>query len=766
MRAAAPRAPWRAPDALRGRGATAGPCLVRLATACAALALHALPGGAPAQPDAAPPSAAARPKVCLVLSGGGARGAAHIGVLKVLEELRVPIDCLAGTSMGSIVAAAYASGTTLEELERVVASMSSQLLFTELPPRAERSVRRKQDDLTLLAAPEVGLRDDGTLLLRKGIVSGVQLETVLRRLSKVHGYQRFDELPIPFRAVATDLVTGKAVVLDEGELAAAMRASMSVPAAIEPARVGDRLLVDGGLTNNLPVDVVRAMGAQTVIAVNLGTPLLKPEELTSIFGVTSQMVNILTEQNVQASLASLKPTDILILPELGDFSASDFDHLPATVPIGEAAARREAGRLAALSVPAAEYAAWQARRTAGPPAVVAPVDEIRFGNLQRVNPEIARSVMRTRPGEPIDQEVLDQDLRRLYGTEDFEHVNYRLIEEPGRRILSVEAAEKSWGPNYLRFGLGLSSDFSGDAFFNLLASYRRTWMNRLGGEWRADLQVGRTNRFYTEFYQPLETSQTFFVVPSVQYERRSVEVFREDDRIATYDLSGTHVALDVGAQFTRYGEFRIGLVRADSRVTLDTGPAFLQPAREYPSYTGITARAVVDQLDSVNFPRFGYGGSLHLLSARTGLGSDVDFTRADADLRYVHSFGEHTFNLGFKFGGRLGSDPLPTLALFQWGGLLQQSGYPTGALLGEEIQFGRLVYYRRLVRPSFLEGVYGGLSLEVGRVRRPLLPDNEQGVLTSGALLLGVDTPLGPFYLAYGRSSHGFDSFYVYLGRP
>ena len=245
-----------------------------------------------------------RPRICLVLSGGGARGAAHNGVLKVLEEMHVPIDCIAGTSMGSIVGAAYASGTPLDEMEATIASMSTRQLFKELPPREERAVRLKKDDATLLAPAEVGL-GDGQLLLPHGLVSGVQLETVLRGLSKVRGFHEFDKLPIPFRAVATDLVTGKAVVLSQGDLAGAMRASMSVPAAIDPVRLEDRVLVDGGLTNNLPVDVARAMGADIVIAVNLGTPLLRPESLGSILGVTSQMVNILTEQNVRASLASM-----------------------------------------------------------------------------------------------------------------------------------------------------------------------------------------------------------------------------------------------------------------------------------------------------------------------------------------------------------------------------------------------------------------------------------------------------------------------------
>src|SRR6266540_3291164 len=290
----------------------------------------------------------ARPKVCLVLSGGGARGAAHIGVIKVLEEMRVPVDCVAGTSMGSLVGGAYASGMTVVEMEALINTLSTEALFKERPPRQDQAIRRKLDDRSILFGIEVGLRD-GELLLPKGVVSGVQLETVLRRLTKAHGYRRFDELPVAYRAVATDLVTGKAVVFSEGELANVMRASMSVPAAIAPAELDGKILVDGGLTDNLPVDVARAMGAEVVIAVNLGTPLMKREELTSIVGVTGQMINILIE------------------PKLGEFPASDFDHLPDTVPIGEAAAREAAAKLAALSVSAEEFAQRQQHRLAVAP---------------------------------------------------------------------------------------------------------------------------------------------------------------------------------------------------------------------------------------------------------------------------------------------------------------------------------------------------------------------------------------------------------------
>jgi len=731
--------------------------------ALAALGLASALAAAP--PASAQTPEAKRPRICLVLSGGGARGAAHVGVLKVLEEMRVPIDCIAGTSMGSIVGGAFASGVTVAEMEETLGAMSTERLFKERPPRQERSIRRKTDDFTILFTPEVGLRD-GAFQLPKGIVSGVQLETVLRALAKAQGYRQFDELPIPFRAVATDLVTGTPVVFSAGELANVMRASMSVPGLIDPAEIGGKLLVDGGLTDNLPVGVARAMGADVVIAVNLGTPLMKREELNSIFGVTGQMINILTEQNVRASLASLKPTDILILPELGDFSAADFDHLLKTIPIGEAAARTVADRLSAFSLPPAEYAALRERQLAVAPPDLRPVDEIRFPGLTRVNPAVVEAEMETRPGQPIDQTTLDRDMQRLYGTDDFEHVSYRIIEETGKRVLSVDALEKSWGPNYLRFGLGLTSDFKGDAYYNLLASYRKTWINSLGAEWRTDLQVGRTSRAFTEFYQPLDTRQYFFVAPYADAERRQLAIFNNDQRLAIFNLNYGRVGLDVGSQFTRYGELRLGLLTGSVRATVDTGPTFLEPDPNRANQGAIRGRLFFDQLDNVNFPRSGYGGTLDIFNSQTALGASVNYTKWTLDGTAAHSFGDHTFNLGLRLGGKIGADPLPVYDQFNWGGFLQQSGYRTGALLGQSIEFARLVYLNRLARFTLIPGIYAGLSLEAGKVDTPFVPGNQTGVLYSAAAFFGLDSPVGPVYLGYGYTHNGFGSFYFYLGRP
>jgi NTE family protein len=710
-------------------------------------------------------SADDRPRTCLVLSGGGARGAAHIGVLKVLEEYRVPIDCIAGTSMGALIGAAYATGFSVAEMEKLVSELSTDELFKEKPPRQELAVRRKQEDQLNLVGPEIGLRD-GQVFLQKGFATGVRLEAVLRRLARARGYQRFDELPIPFRAVATDLVSGNLVVFGEGDLASVMRASMSVPGLIAPTEIGDMLLIDGGLVNNLPVNVAHEMKADVVIAVNLGTPLLRREHLGSIVGVSAQMIFILTEQNVQASIATLTERDVLIEPELGDYSFGDFDNMKKTLPIGEEATRKKLGFLRRLTVTPQEYAAHRRKQVALPPRDMRVVDAIRFDDLKRVNPLYLASLLDTRTGAPADPDVIDSDIRRLYGTGDFESINYRFVDEGGQRVLAIEAVEKAWGPGYLRFGVGLSYDFDGDSYFQLLASYRRTWLNPLGLEWRTDVQLGRATGIVSELYQPVATNGQFFVAPRVEALQEPLDIYQGDRRLARFLFQRARIGVDIGTQFTRFGETRIGLVKGVLDAKLKTGPAELIPNIDAVREGAFTARVFFDQFDSAAFPRSGYGGTLEAFVSRRALGAHDDYNKYWATAGVTHSFGDNTFTLALARGQRSGKSFLPEYDLFQWGGFLRLSGYPTGALVGDDLQFGRFTYYRKLARQSLLEGVYGGFSLETGRMRGPLVPGNTEGWIRAGSVFLGLDTLLGPLYLGFGRASPGYNSFYLFLGKP
>lgn len=709
------------------------------------------------------PEPSKRPRIALVLSGGGARGAAHVGVLKVLDELHVPVDCVVGTSMGSVVAGAYATGATIEEMEELLSQVGLADVINDEPPRKEKTIHRKEEDAINLITPEIGVKD-GTLELQSGVVSGVGLEAFLRKAVNIKGYVDFDRLPIPYRAVATDLANGEMVVMRSGEVAHAMRASLAIPAVIAPARVEGRLLVDGMVVRNIPVDVGRKLCGDVVIAVNVGTPLMKRSQLTSLISVAQQMLSILTEQNVKESLAQLTDKDLLITVDLEGFNVSDFDRMPAIAAAGEKSARRFVKELARFSIPPQEYAALRARQITMPVADARPIDEIRVEGVHRVSPETVVGAMETKAGDTPDPTRLSRDMQRIFGSGDFEHVDYRLIDEKGKHVLTVNALEKSWGPNYLRFGLTLSTDFTSSSYFNLLGTYRATWLNSLGAEWVNELQVGRTNRLYTEFYQPLVPNRYFFVAPSFMLERTPVDLYSGQTRVAEFDNRIVRGQIDVGSQFTRYGEVRLGVLAGTLLPTLQTGPPQIAGSLNRVQQGATKLRVKIDQLDSVDFPREGFGFTGSIFNSMPSLGADDSYAKWDADFLAAYSVKRHTLSVGLKGGGAL-RGTIPAYDQFSLGGFLQLSGFKTFQLYGAELAFGRLVYTYQLDRGAFFKGTYLGASLESGRVRNPVITTNPTDWQTGGSMFVAVDTPLGPIYLAYGAATGGNRSAYLFLGR-
>ena len=461
----------------------------------------------PARPDS--------PRIALALSGGGARGIAHVGVLKVLEELRVPVHCVVGTSMGAIVGGTFAAGRSSQEMEAIVLAADWTEIFRDTPPRRERAVRRKIDDFKPLFGFEVGLRD-GSVALPKGVIAGVSIESFFREMVQPAAeISDFDKLPVPYRAIATDLETGAAVVLGSGSVAQAMRASMSVPGGMAPVEIDGRLLVDGGLADNLPIDQARRLCGDVVIAVNISTPPLRRDQITSAGSVTAQMINFIGLQTVKDQLKSLTPKDVLVAPDLGDISSSSFDRSRDAIRIGEEATRAMAPQLQRYSLPADQYAAQRTRQLAAAPPYFK-VDEIRVEGLERTNPKVVERLVESAPGQPLTEAKVATDLRRIFGTGDYEAISYRITGgAEGPRAMLIEPVEKSWGPDYLRFGLALASDFAGDNQFNVRAQYRRTWLNSLGAEWVSEAQVGQHAFFNTEWYQPLNLAGQWFVAPSL-----------------------------------------------------------------------------------------------------------------------------------------------------------------------------------------------------------------------------------------------------------
>lgn len=744
------------------------------------LLLFAVSSGVLAQGQAEDVHVQRRPRIGLVLSGGGALGIAHVGVLKVLEENRIPVDFIAGTSMGAIVGAAYASGMSPQEMERIIGSTDWERVFADLPRRQDLPARNKQLDVLGLWGLEVGFRK-GRFMLPKGAIEGQQLSRVLRGFVTEPPDGNFGRLPIPFRCVATDLVTGEMVVMAQGDLPSAMRASMSVPGVVSPQEREGRLLVDGMLVRNLPVDVVRDMGADIVIAVNVGSEPLKREDLGNVFGVTLQMVNLLTQQNVDKSLAELTPEDVIVRPQLEGFSAGSFNEGRELIPRGEAAARAVADRLRRFSLTDEAYEAFRLAQVARLPAArrVTAID-VRTGGLQFVNPAFVEATLKKRARVTLDRpaemgatllgrrdtlpdaEEVDRTIDKLYGTGDFDRIEYRYADEGEERVLVVDPAERSRGPDYFRFGLRLRSDFKGEGAFNLLAFYNKTWINRLGAEWRTFAQVGRDPGIASEFYQPVHPAGYLFVAPRAYAAERLWDLYFDRSRIAQYQVRQAGVGLDLGTVLDKWGEFRVGMVRgaggADPSIALPFFPGF-----DF-DVGALTARLIYDQLDSVNFPTQGSLLTWNLLSSRTGLGASARYDRTDLSLLTAFSRGSHAVALTAR-GGVNFAGTTPIYDDYALGGFLNLSGYRTGQFLGQEFAFARVMYYYRLYSvPKLADGVFVGGSLEAGNVFGRLDQTRGQGLLGAASVFVGAETIIGPAYVAFGQAFDGTSSFYFFLG--
>jgi NTE family protein len=543
-----------------------------------------------------------------------------------------------------------------------------------------------------------------------------------------------------------------------------MRASMSVPGALAPVEIDGKLLVDGGIANNLPINEARKLCADVVIAVNISTPPLKRSEITSAASVTGQLLNFLGKANVDQQIQSLSARDVLIAPDLGDISAGSFDNAAAAIKVGEDAARKIANLLGRYSMPVNEYVAMRSQQVTSNRSL-GTVSEIRFEGLQRTNPEVLRHMIETKPGELLTEEKLSRDLRQIYGRGDFESVDYRIDQGPGGNALVIQPKEKEWGPDYLRFGLGLATDFQGENNFNLLVQYRKTWLNKLGGEFLAEGQIGQNSYLLTEFIQPFEERGRFFAAPYARVGQSSRGVFVGEDRVAEYQSRDARLGFDLGASMGVLGEARLGAVWRRIEAKVDTGNPALPNVTE--TSAGPRALLVIDQLDNAWFARGGMRLIASAYMADDSMGSDRNYKRVEGQFVGAKSWGPHTFNLGLAAGGNMGSD-LPAYETFTLGGPLRLSAYRINEFSGREMYFGRLMYYNRTLKlPDLLgSGVYAGGSLEAGQMRNRFDNLPYGGTIKSGSVFLSADTSAGPAYLGLGIGESGRWSLYLLLGSP
>ena len=737
-------------------GAPAGGSVRAAAATDAGPPLHA---AAMVRGSAVPGSA--RPRIGLVLGGGGARGLGHIGVLRVLEELRVPVDYISGTSMGAIIAGLYAAGLSPDEIETAMASIDWEDLASDLPRRGEQTFRRKQDRRSGVFGFELGLKGlrptvASGLLAGQKMVVGIRVPELYTSLE-----QDFDSLPIPLRVVATDLATGEMIILRKGSLIYSLRASMSIPGLFSPVRIGDRLLIDGGVVRNVPIDVCEQMGAEVIIASDIGgNPPSMDQLSTSLLDVAGRALGLFIQSGYESMT---ERADVYLRLGLLDFGLVAFLDREEIIRRGEAVARSKIDSLARFSVSEEEYAAFQQRHRR-PGTGVKRIVGVELDNQSRVDPRVIAERISLKPGDALDLERLDHDLARVYGLGMFELVDFQLMPRGDGDVLQVRAQEKRYAPNIVNLGLEVVDDLYGRITMGFLVRHTRLESNRLGGELRTDVRIGLTRGIASEWYQPLDRSRTVFLAPHAQIWHEVQDVYDGDHRIGEYGVQNLTAGLDAGLNLGSFGEVRTGLVRGRVDGVVLAGAMGLPTARRS---RGIwRSRFEYDILDRTDFPTRGGTGQVRMTVARTALGDGLHYEKVSGEVTHFHSFGPHTFHAGLTAGSRLGA-VLPADEEFVLGGPQSQFGLKPGQERGQAYGVARLGYYKPLHDKLKLVGLrfYVGGVLEAGRAWRSPGDATLESLRYSAAVLLGATSPIGPIQVGYGRSHLGDDTFFTTIGR-
>lgn len=712
-----------------------------------------------------PPTTAqdSRPRVGLVLSGGGARGLAHVGVLRALEAMRVPIDVVAGTSMGAIVGGLYASGLSPDEIASAIDTLDWEAILSETPPRSALDFRVRTEERRTPVSMEIGLGGAG-IRLPGGLLAGQRLGLLLRRHTlRVAAIESFAELPTPFAAVATDIERAERVVLRSGELVEALRASMAIPVIFSPVEIGGRLLVDGGIVDNLPVDVAREMGADVVIAVDASPRLEEGPELRTLFGITDQLVTILGRQRTEESLAS---ADLAMVPDLDEFDLFDFEEGEEIVDRGEAAARTRAADLERLALSEDDYAVWRDSRR--PPPTPSTVDRVLVEAPQGIDFRRLQARVDLAPGAPLDVERLDAATERIFALGAFERVGYDVDRRADETVVTFRGVPKPLGPGVLRFGVRLVTDSGGADLrtgivtFTGNAAWTRSHLNALGGQARLESRFGQTNAILGELHQPLDFAGRWFLEPGARLESTRQPLLTDGRVVAEYDVLRAIARVDAGWTPGRSAELRVGLARGRVDAAVDPGPADLLPTLDE-DLGAITARVTVDRIDDADWPSRGFYARADAYLARDGLGSDREYERLSAEVEGFATRGRVTGFLALEAGGEP-DGVLPAYDHVRLGGFLSLSGFGPGELRGDRFAVARAGALVRLLHvPPALHGVYAGGWIETGDA---WFDGDDPDPRWAATAALGAETILGPVWIAYGRGEGGRDRTYVALGVP
>ncbi|CAH0992701.1 hypothetical protein SIN8267_02834 [Sinobacterium norvegicum] len=701
-----------------------------------------------------------KPTVGLVLSGGGARGIAHVGVFKALEEMNIQVSAVAGTSAGSIMGALYASGLSADEIAEEVKHIDWKGGFSDDANRPDLPMRRKQDDFKNLIKYRVSIKD-GEVRLPKGVVQGQQLNLILKDLFKdVEDVRNFDDLPIPYRAVAADILTGEPYVFKGGSLATATRASMSIPGVYSPVEYDGHLLVDGGIAANLPVEIVQAMGVDQVIVVDISTPLKTDDELDSFLAMSGQVLTILTQRNTAEQIGKMKKGDILIRPDLDEITTFSFDKTELAIQRGYEATMALQQQLAVFVDNSTEAIAI----SHSPNPII---NFIEVENNSGISDELVLARVEQQLGKPFDRKMVVANIADIYSLDYFEIVDYDLITRDGKTGLLLTTKERSWGSDYLRVGLIFSDDFNGRSSFNIATSYRQKGVNKLGAEWYVFGQLGDTTIISTDLYQPIDYNTSYYVQPYFSYQGQHVyeQLIGTSGKLERdWWVARTTVGFDLGKSMLNDIDIRLGLFYSDGIYELKDATE----DRSESSFvdTGYRMLVTYDSIDNVHFPTRGYYMNLSAAQTDENMGASYDLTHYIAHFAGVWSLGNHTL-LTSVSGEGFHNAPAEPQYRASLGGFRRLSGYSTGALSGQYSMLAKLQYSYRLTDKTLLPfdfPAYLGASLEAGNVWDDESDIDPSELINAGSIYLGFDSPIGPMYLGFGLSDDRQQAVYVSIG--
>ncbi|WP_325891604.1 patatin-like phospholipase family protein [Grimontia sp. NTOU-MAR1] len=720
-----------------------------------------------------------RPTIGLVLGGGGAKGAAHVGVLKALEEMHIPVDYIAGTSMGAYVGGLYATGMSADEIGAMMESIDWNEGYQDRVYRGDRRIRDKKHEDRYNLSTNLGF-DFKSLKTPQGVVQGQNMIRILRdSTGNLPSFESFDQMVVPFRAVATDIERLIPVVIGDGQLTEAMLASMAVPGALPPVELEGHYLVDGGPVNNLPVDVAKALGADIVIAVDISTDYYPAEELGSYLQVMNQLVNFMVRQSTENQIGNMDKGDFLLTPDVGGMETTEFDRVPEALQKGYEIAMLNRRALETISMTSGDYQEYieekQKRRRMMLYGDTLDVDRIVINNDTSFSDEVLKARLDLQTGK-MDSENLEKSVQNLYALDRFETVRYHLEQEGKENVLVVDVTEKSWGPNFVDFRFALEDNFESSTNFSAGVSINTTGLSDYGAELRSTFELGSDKKVQAELYLPFSAEQTFFaeILGGLEVRERNVYL-REAEPVPGSDIFtvGTRYSefigdISIGWQPQLWGEFKLGYrhLIGEEKIAGGFENQDYERAMPYLSFT-------LDTLDNRVFPNYGAYIDASLGYARDEAKYQGEYSNSESAVLnvegiYAQNWGKHTLYGKAKYGSinaRVGNVLIEPHEL---GGFLNLSGIPRDSLWANNIAYSALVYRYRLLDNDFglfKSPVYLGTSLEYGGVwNNPDFSLKDIPFYTAGSIFAGVDSPLGPIIVAYGRTENDLDSFYFIVG--